>query len=216
MSDNDGLPGLGHDDRELRAAGSSLPGPSAATMERLAARALAEGLVDIAYGEMDSPLGPLLIAVTERGLVLLAYRDYAPGALDDLARRLSPRILERPQRTDPVRRELDEYFAGRRREFDLAIDWSLVTGFRRRVLEATAAIPFGRHLTYAEVAAKAGNPRASRAAGNALGSNPVPIVVPCHRVLRTGGGLGGYTSGIDRKLQLLALEGVQPGPAPSL
>ena len=107
-----------------------------------------------------------------------------------------------------MRRELDEYFDGRRTSFDLAVDWSFASGFVRRVLKATARVPFGNVSSYAQIAARAGSPRASRAAGNALGSNPVPIVVPCHRILRTGGGLGGYTGGIHRKEFLLHLEGV--------
>ena len=200
----------------VAAAGAALPAPSSDLLERLSNRADGEGLVDVSYGEMDSPVGPLVIAMTDRGLVQLSYRDHNPDALHDLARRLSPRIMRRPQRTDEVRRELDEYFTGRRRNFDIALDWVLVRGFRRHVLEATAAIPFGEFMTYGEVAGRAGNPRASRATGNALGSNPMPIVIPCHRVLRTGGGLGGYTGGIHRKVQLLRLEGVDPGPEPRL
>jgi len=129
--------------------------------------------------------------------------------LDDLAARLSPRVLEAPARLSGVRRDLDEYFAGRRRGFQTPIDWSLTSGFGRRVLRATFAIPFGGVSTYREIAAAAGSPNGSRAAGNALGHNPIPIVVPCHRVLRTGGGLGGYTGGVDRKERLLHIEGVQ-------
>ena len=127
--------------------------------------------------------------------------------LDDLAHRLSPRVLEAPTRLDDVRRQLDEYFAGRRRHFDLTLDWSLTTGFRRRVLRTTARIPYGEVSTYGRVAARAGNGRAARAAGSALGSNPIPIVVPCHRVVRTGGNLGGYGGGLDVKEWLLRLEG---------
>ncbi len=110
-----------------------------------------------------------------------------------------------------MRRELDEYFAGRRREFELALDWALIGPFARRVLQATAAIPYGGVLSYAEVAAEAGSPRGSRAAGNALGANPIPIVIPCHRVLRSGGALGGYGGGLERKRWLLELEGAPPG-----
>jgi methylated-DNA-[protein]-cysteine S-methyltransferase len=195
-------------EKDMVAAGAALPTAPEELMLQLTERAEAEGLVDISYGEMDSPLGPLLLAVTGAGLVTLAYREYNDHALADLARKVSPRILRRPAATDAWRRELDEYFEGRRRDFELAIDWSLIQGFGRRVLEATHAIPFGRVSTYRDVAGEAGNPHASRAAGNALGANPIPIVIPCHRVLRTGGGLGGYTSGIHRKVQLLALEGV--------
>jgi methylated-DNA-[protein]-cysteine S-methyltransferase len=173
-------------------------------------RAAAERLLDVAYGTLDSPLGELLVAVTPRGLVRLAYDDEAveDEVLADLAERVSPRVLRAPERTDAVRRELDDYFAGRRHGFETRVDWSLVRGFAGDVLRATARVPFGEVSTYRDVAAAAGSPRAYRAAGNALGSNPIPIVVPCHRVLHAGGGLGGYTGGLDRKRHLLRLEGV--------
>jgi methylated-DNA-[protein]-cysteine S-methyltransferase len=129
------------------------------------------------------------------------------SVLERLALRLSPRIVEARAPLDPVRRELDEYFAGRRREFDVDLDWSLIGPFGRRVLRVTSEIPYGGVLSYAEVAAEAGSPRGSRAAGNALGSNPMPIVIPCHRVLRSGGHLGGYGGGLERKRWLLDLEG---------
>ncbi|NLT06787.1 MAG: methylated-DNA--[protein]-cysteine S-methyltransferase [Solirubrobacterales bacterium] len=179
-----------------------------AALDALAARAEREGLVEVAYGQADSPFGPLTVAATERGLVLLAYPEVElEGVLERLARTISPRVLEAPRRIDPVRRELDEYFERRRREFDLELDWRLVRGgFATAVLEATAAIPYGETLTYREVAGRAGSPKAFRAAGNGLGSNPIPIVVPCHRVLASGGGLGGYTGGLDRKRTLLDLE----------
>jgi methylated-DNA-[protein]-cysteine S-methyltransferase len=181
----------------------------AAFLERLARRAAGEGLVDVAYGSVDSPLGPLTVYVTPRGLVRLSYAGEAVGdQVDELADRISPRILEAPERTDAVRRQLDEYFSGRRRTFDIGIDWRLVRGFAGSVLRATAQIPFGSVSSYREVATEAGSPNAYRAAGNALGSNPIPIVVPCHRVLHAGGGLGGYTGGLERKRQLLRLEGV--------
>jgi methylated-DNA-[protein]-cysteine S-methyltransferase len=178
---------------------------------RLASRAADEDLIDVAYGTADSPLGPLTVMVTPRGLVRLSY----PGEgidtqLAELADRVSPRIMEAPERTDAVRRQLDEYFEGRRHGFDLKVDWRLVRGFAGDVLRATARIPFGSVSSYREIATNAGSPNAYRAAGNALGSNPVPIVVPCHRVLHAGGGLGGYTGGLERKRFLLALEGVQP------
>jgi methylated-DNA-[protein]-cysteine S-methyltransferase len=191
----------------FRALAGTLPAAPAELLERMVRRAEDEGLVDISYGEMDSPLGPLLLAVTDAGLVTLSYTDFAPDTLDQLARRMSPRIVRRPARTDSVRRQLEEYFVRRRRDFDLSLDWSLIRGFGREVLRVTAAIPYGQVSTYGHVAAEAGNPRASRAAGNALGHNPIPIVIPCHRVLRRGGGLGGYTSGIERKQLLLDLEG---------
>jgi methylated-DNA-[protein]-cysteine S-methyltransferase len=180
-------------------------------LSRLADRAADEGLLDVAYARADSPFGPLTLAATPRGLVRLAYPEHElDGVLGDLAARVSPRVLEAPARLDGVRRELDQYFAGERRDFDTPVDWSLTRGFFRRVLEATAAIPFGEARTYAEVATAAGSPRAVRATGNGLGSNPIPIIVPCHRVLRTGGGIGGYTGGLDRKRHLLGIEG-EPG-----
>jgi methylated-DNA-[protein]-cysteine S-methyltransferase len=172
------------------------------------ARALAEGLVDVAYALMDSPLGTLFLAATDQGLVRVAF-DYEQE--DDLAvelTRLSPRVLKAPKRLDAVRQQLDEYLSGARHDFDLPVDMGLVaTDFRRRVLAATARIPFGQVSTYSEMATEAGNPLAVRAAGSALGSNPVPIVVPCHRVLRSDGTLGGYTGGLDKKEFLLGLEG---------
>ncbi|MGI8512359.1 MAG: methylated-DNA--[protein]-cysteine S-methyltransferase [Solirubrobacteraceae bacterium] len=174
----------------------------------LAARAEEEGLVDLAYAELDSPLGTLVAAVSPKGLVRLAYEDGRRDAvLEDLAARVSPRVLEAPARLEPLRRELDEYWNGRREHFDVALDLRLTRpGFTRRILTATTQIPFGESSTYLGVAERAGSPRAVRAAGNALGSNPIPIVVPCHRVLRTGGGLGGYTGGLQRKEFLLGLE----------
>ena len=184
------------------------PADAAAAAARFAATAPA----DVTYALVDSPVGTLLAAATERGLACLSYSDHDGGVdavLDRLAAKLSPRILEAPARLDDVRRELDEYFEHRRTAFDLPVDLSLASPFGRRVLQATAAIPFGEVSTYARVAAQAGNPKATRAAGNALGANPVPIVVPCHRVLHTGGkGIGNYTGGVHRKEALLRLEGV--------
>lgn len=186
---------------------------TAEAARRLAERAAREGLADIVYARVDSPLGTLLAAGSPRGLLRLAYPENDHEAvLVRLAERVSPRIVEAPGRLEMVRRELDEYFAGTRRDFDLPIDWTLVrTPFHRRILQATARVPFGSATTYAGVAAEAGSARAVRAAGNALGANPMPIVVPCHRVLRTGGGLGGYTGGLEKKRVLLELEGVEPG-----
>jgi methylated-DNA-[protein]-cysteine S-methyltransferase len=177
------------------------------------AAAAAAGLLDVAYTTYDSPAGRLLRAATDHGLVRLAYLD-DPGqeeaALEHLAARLSPRILAAPRRLDEPRRELDQYFTGTRRDFEIPLDWQLTHGFGRRVLEVTARIPFGSVSTYKSVATQAGSPRGSRAAGNALGANPIPIIVPCHRVLHSTGGLGGYTGGLERKQLLLDLEqGVQ-------
>jgi methylated-DNA-[protein]-cysteine S-methyltransferase len=184
--------------------------PPPELLDRLVARAADEGLLDVAYARVDSPLGPLIAARTPRGIVRLAYEDWSGGeaaVVGDLAARLSPRVLEAPARLDDVRRELDEYFAGRRNTFDIPVDFGLVrTDFGRRVLQATARIPFGQTGTYATVAQGAGNVAAVRAAGTALGRNPIPIIVPCHRVLRTGGALGGYTGGVEKKEHLLALE----------
>jgi methylated-DNA-[protein]-cysteine S-methyltransferase len=199
-------------DVERRLAHGRVP---ALDRERLQAelRAAAEraGLLDVAYASLDSPLGELLVAVTPRGLVRLAYEgERREAVMGELAERVSPRILDAPERTDTVRRELEDYFAGRRHDFETPVDWSLVRGFASGVLQATARVPFGEVATYAEVAAAAGSPRAYRAAGNALGANPIPIVVPCHRVLHADGGLGGYSGGLDRKRYLLALEGSLP------
>ena len=190
----------------LREAAATPPSAAPLDLRRVAG----EGLLDVAYATVDSPLGPLVVAATPRGLVRLAYtgsRDEGE-VVEDLAGKLSPRILEAPERLDDVRRELDEYFEGRRADFDVPIDWSLTRGFTGEVLRQTARIAYGKTSTYAEVAGRAGSPRAVRAAGNALGSNPIPVVVPCHRVLRTGGALGGYTGGVERKEFLLRLEGV--------
>jgi methylated-DNA-[protein]-cysteine S-methyltransferase len=175
----------------------------------LTARAEAEGLIDVAYTSVDSPLGPLVVAATPKGLVRVSYTEFRgeDEVLEELARRVSPRVLEAPARLDPVRRELDEYFEGRRQDFEVPIDWSYLAGFTREVLRATARIGFGDVSSYAGVAAEAGSPRAVRATGNALGANPMPVVVPCHRVLRSGGKLGGYTGGLERKEFLLRLEG---------
>jgi methylated-DNA-[protein]-cysteine S-methyltransferase len=177
---------------------------------RVSDRAAREGLADVVYAPVESPFGPLLAAATSRGVVRLAFPEEPVDAvLERLARRLSPRIVEAHAQLDPLRRELDEYFARRRRSFELELDWSLIGPFARRVLAATAAIPFGGVQSYAEVAAEAGSPRGFRAAGQALGSNPIPIVIPCHRVLRSGGSLGGYGGGLERKRWLLELEGAE-------
>lgn len=175
----------------------------------IATRAQAAGLLDIAYARTDSPVGELLLAATPGGLVRLAYLESGDedAVLEQLAVKVSPRILAAPKRLDGPRRELEEYFSGARRQFELPLDWRLVRGFGRRVLEATARIPFGSISTYKQVATEAGSPRASRAAGNALGANPIPIIVPCHRILHSTGGLGGYTGGLERKRVLLAIEG---------
>jgi methylated-DNA-[protein]-cysteine S-methyltransferase len=199
-------------DADLRLAARSATAADvdiAALSAAVADRAAGAGILDLAYARMESPLGELLAVSTPQGLVHLGYPNRPlDEQLGALAERISPRIVESPRRLDEVRRELDEYFAGRRRDFELALDWQLTAGFVRRVLRETARIPFGETRTYGEMAASAGSPRAFRAAGSALGANPIPIVVPCHRVLRTGGGLGGYGGGLDVKRELLTLEGV--------
>lgn len=176
---------------------------------RIGERAEAEGILDLAYCEIDSPLGTLLAVATPDGLVKLGYPNVpADAQLEELSTKISPRLLESPARLEPVQRELDEYFGGQRQDFEIEIDWQLTAGFIQKVLRETARIPFGETRSYAEMATSAGSPRAFRAAGSALGANPIPIVVPCHRVLRSGGGLGGYGGGLDVKRTLLQLEGV--------
>jgi methylated-DNA-[protein]-cysteine S-methyltransferase len=198
-------------DRALRAGPPADAEDARRSARAAAARADAAGLVDVAVARLESPVGPLVGALTLRGLVTLEYADDREEAiLRRLAAEVSPRVLEVPARLDPVRRALDDYFEGRLRRFDLPIDWSMTHGFTRRVLQRTAAIPYGGTLSYAQVAEEVGHPRASRAAGNALGANPIPIVIPCHRVLRSGGRIGGYGGGVDRKRFLLRLEGVDP------
>jgi methylated-DNA-[protein]-cysteine S-methyltransferase len=182
---------------------------AAAAARRFAERADLEGLAEVAYASCDSPFGIVHIAVTARGLVSVALPNRSEEEfLVELAREISPRVLELPGRLDRVRREIDEYFSGARRTFDLELDWRLVrSGFYRRVLNETAKLPFGVTSTYGEIAGRAGNPRAYRAAGTALGLNPIPLVVPCHRVLRAGGVLGQYGGGEAMKEGLLVLEG---------
>ena len=191
-----------------RAGRGALQEAAAQAARRLAQRIADEGLADVSYGAADSPFGTLLLAATRSGLVRLAFPEESlDGMLEGLARRISPRIVEAPAPLEGVRRELDEYFSGRRQAFELALDRRLMAPFARRVLRVTSQIPYGGVLSYAEVAADAGSPRGFRAAGNALGANPIPIVIPCHRVLRSGGSLGGYGGGLHRKRFLLELEG---------
>src|SRR5262245_54765265 len=192
--------------------------PSEADLDRavkgLLARAESDGLLDVAYAEVDSPYGELLVARTDRGVVCVALpidrgrprpRD---EVLEELAASVSPAIRETPKRLDKERRELDEYFEGRRKEFDVPVDWSLTSpGFRSRALHAVARIPYGRTKTYAEIAKSAGNARAFRAAGTACGHNPIPLIVPCQRVLPSGGGSGTPGGGPELKRGLLDFEG---------
>jgi len=177
-------------------------------IEDVVLRATAENLVDVAYTTMESPLGALLLAATPVGLVRIAYagNDDFAAVLSDLSIRVSPRVLESPARLQPVLRQLDAYFSHGVKRFDMQLDWRLIGPFARRVLNYTSRIPYGLASTYGEVARDIGAPKASRAVGNALASNPIPVVIPCHRVLRTGGALGGYAGGLERKEWLLALE----------
>lgn len=177
-------------------------------IERLKTRAHSEGLVEIVYATMDSPFGELMVARTDRGLVRTSLPNYEHGsALDELAWSVSPRIIESKARLDDVRRELDRYFEGKLREFKVPLDWRLIDGFQTGVLQATAAIPYGQTRSYGEVAAEAGNPRAYRAAGTALGKNPLAPLIPCHRVLQAGGKVGNYGGGPEMKRKLLTMEG---------
>ena len=192
--------------------------PTGADLDRavqgLLARAERDGLIDVAYAHVDSPFGDLIVARTDRGVVQVALPTHGGSkqseddVLEHLAKLVSPRVLESPSRLDLERRELDEYFEGRRENFDVPVDWSLTPkGFRNRALHAVARIPYGRTKTYAEIAKAAGNPRAFRAAGTACGHNPVPLIVPCHRVVQSGGGIGNYGGGPEMKRALLDLEG---------
>lgn len=177
------------------------------SLKALRERAAAEGLLDIAYASADSPFGTLLLAKTPRGLVRLGLPgEDTEAMLADLAGRISPRVLEDPARLDEERRELDDYFAGRRHAFELPIDWQLSGGFLLRARQGIAAIPYGETRTYTDLARAAGNERAVRAAGSACSRNPIPLVVPCHRVLRSDGSLGGYAGGLEMKQRLLDLE----------
>ena len=177
--------------------------------DRLVAAAQADGLLDVAYRTLDTPVGTLLLAATEQGLVRVAYDVEGHDAvLATRASRVSPRVLAAPGRLDPVARELDEYFAGSRRAFDVPLDRRLSSGFRAEVLRHLPEIGYGHTESYAQVAAAAGNARAVRAVGSACATNPLPVVVPCHRVVRSDGSIGGYAGGPAAKRALLTLEGV--------
>lgn len=181
-------------------------------LDRAIARAADEGLIDVAFATTDSPVGSLLLAATDAGLVRVAFeREDARSVLQDLAARIGPRVVTAPRRLDEARRELDEYFSGRRDRFELAIDWRLTAGFRKTVLEHLVEhVPYGRTVSYQHLASLVGNPSAARAVGTAMATNPIPIVVPCHRVLRSGGQLGGYGGGLPAKELLLHLEAGEP------
>lgn len=189
----------------------NVPAPTAADLDtlrvRLSEAAEHAGLLDIAYRTVDSPVGTLLLAATPAGAVRVAYeREGLDDVLTTLAARLSPRILTAPRRLDPLARQLEEYFAGKRKRFDVPVDLTLATGFRRRVLEYLPLISYGHTASYAGVASGVDNPRAVRAVGTACATNPLPLLLPCHRVIRADGGMGEYLGGAQIKRQLLDLE----------
>ena len=183
------------------------PGQLSRLHTRLAAAAQQDGVLDVAYRVIDSPVGPLLLATTDQGLIRVAFAlEDHDAVLQTLADRISPRILSAPGRLDTAARELDEYFAGRRHAFDLPLDWRLSAGFRRTVLSHLPEIGYGQTASYSTVAGLAGSPKAVRAVGTACATNPLPVVVPCHRVVRADGSMGGYRGGPDAKRTLLTLE----------
>jgi methylated-DNA-[protein]-cysteine S-methyltransferase len=193
--------------RSLARSTSPTPDDLTGLHARLAAAAQRDGVLDVAYRIVVSPVGDLLIAATERGLVRVAYTsEDHDRVLQSLADKVSPRILLAPARLDVVARELDEYFAGSRRDFDVPLDWRLSAGFRATVLHHLPDIGYGHTASYAAVAALAGNPKAVRAVGSACATNPLPVVVPCHRVVRSDGAMGGYLGGVEAKRTLLSLE----------
>ena len=166
-----------------------------------------ENLLDVAYDFVDSPVGTLFVAATERGLARIVYDADPDRELEQLARTFGLRVLRTPKPIDEARRELDEYFAGRRRDFDLRLDLELLADFNRRVLRELARVPYGEVVTYGELAVRAARPRAARAVGTVMNRNPLPIVLPCHRVIAANGKLVGYGGGLERKETLLRLEG---------
>jgi methylated-DNA-[protein]-cysteine S-methyltransferase len=200
---------MGTDDltRDLTRAFQGTPAHLRQLHDRLAAGAQRDGMLDVAYRIIDSPVGPLLLAATDAGLVRVAYASEDHDAvLQALADRISPRVLDAPARLEAAAREFGEYFTGRRQGFDLQLDWRLSAGFRRTVLSRLPEIGYGRTASYAAVAGLAGNPRAVRAAATACATNPLPVVVPCHRVIYSDGRIGRYLGGPDAKRTLLTLE----------
>lgn len=206
MTDTPSLPE--HLTTSEREALFPLPDPTLAGLRaRLAQQADDAGLVEVAYRTLDTPVGPLLLAATAQGLVRVAFeREGFDAVLAALATTVSPRVLEAPGRLDEAAAELEEYFTGARRRFDLPLDRALSTGFREKVQRVLPRIDYGSTRSYKEIAELVGSPRAVRAVGTACATNPLPIVVPCHRVLRTDGALGGYIGGLDAKTALLTLE----------
>lgn len=193
--------------RDLARAYDTPPEHLQALRARLAGTAADEGILDVAYRTVDSPVGSLLLAATAAGLLRVAFaNENHELVLQSLADKVSPRILNAPARLDVVARELEEYFTGARRDFDLPLDWRLSAGFRSVVLHHLPEIGYGHTASYAAVAQLAGNPKAVRAVGTACATNPLPVVVPCHRVVRSDGELGRYRGGADAKRTLLTLE----------
>jgi methylated-DNA-[protein]-cysteine S-methyltransferase len=174
---------------------------------RFRAAAAEEGLLDVAYDVVESPVGKLFVGVSDRGLCVISYEADPDLQVQRLARGFGSRVLRSPRPIDPTRRQLDEYFAGKRRRFDLDVDLRLARDFGRTVLEELERVPFGEVTTYGALAAKAGKPRAARAVGTIMNRNPIPIVLPCHRVVGANGSLVGYAGGLERKQTLLRLEG---------
>lgn len=179
----------------------------AEAVEQATGAAARDGSAEVAVTVHDTPIGPLGLAGTPPGLLTVTFGE-VDALMDDLAHRVSPRIVRSTAGLDPVRRQLDQYFEGVRTTFDLPLDWRLSNGFRLDVLHELVTVGYGETVSYLELARRSGRPKASRAVGSAMATNPLPVIVPCHRVLRTGGGLGGYAGGLDVKRQLLALEGV--------
>lgn len=176
---------------------------------RFRAAAAAEGVVDVAYDVLDSPIGPLFVAASPRGVCRISYHVEPEAQEEQLARAFGVRVLRAPRALDEAKRELDDYFEQRRRAFDLPVDLELVAPFHRDVLGRLARVPYGTVTTYGKLAAEAGRPRAARAVGTVMNRNPIPIVLPCHRVVGSTGKLVGYAGGLDRKIALLRLEGVE-------
>jgi methylated-DNA-[protein]-cysteine S-methyltransferase len=176
--------------------------------ERFRASAAAAGLLDVAFDVIDdTPIGPLLVGVTDLGVCRISFDPESEHQLEQLARQFGPRVLRSPRPVDRVRRELDEYFAGRRQHFDIEPDVRGLPEWNRKVLAELARVDYGRTTTYGTLAALTGNPRAARAVGTVMNRNPIPIILPCHRVVGASGSITGYAGGLDRKEQLLRLEG---------
>lgn len=205
MNANNSIPD--RDARALETLTSTRPEHLHILHARLGTNADQAGLLDLAYRIVDTPVGRLMLASTTKGLVRVAYeREDFDAVLETLAAKISPRILKAPHRLEEPARQVEEYFEGTRHTFDVALDDALSTGFRRTVQQYLPHIEYGHTLTYKQVANLVGNPKAVRAVGTACATNPLPLVVPCHRVLRSDGGLGGYLGGVDAKETLLNLE----------